>query len=61
MLKLLIVKLLILQDLRNFITREDNEATDKDEELEEVDLGPKPDKEVLDFFAGYAARNLKIE
>ena len=47
--------------MRNFITREDNEATDKDEELEEVDLGPKPEKEALDFFAGYAARNLKIE
>ena len=44
--------------MRNFITREDNEATDKDEELEEVDLGPKPDKEALDFFAGYAARKV---
>ena len=50
-----------LQDLRNFITREDNEVTDEDEELEEIDLAPKPDKEALDFFAGYAARNLKIE
>ena len=53
--------MILLHYLRNFITREDNEVTDKDEELEEVDLGPKPDKEVLDFFAGYAARNLKIE
>ena len=44
--------------MRNFITREDNEATDKDEDLEEVDLGPKPDKEALDFFAGYAARKV---
>ena len=58
MLKLLIVKLLILQDLRNFITREDNEVTDEDEELEEIDLAPKPDKEALDFFAGYAARKV---
>ena len=47
--------------MRNFITREDNEVTDKDEKLEEVDLGPKADKEALDFFAGYAARNLNIE
>ena len=39
-------------------TREDNEVTDEDEELEEIDLAPKPDKEALDFFAGYAARKV---
>ena len=44
--------------MRNFITREDNEVTDEDEELEEIDLAPKPDKEALDFFAGYAARKV---
>lgn len=47
-----------LNDIRNYLTREDNETEEERELLKQVKV--KTDEGALDHFAGYAARRVSL-